>query len=176
MNVPPSALHALAAGGVVAAFLVAAGTAPATPGNGAVRIPEDNQPFDIPAEDCGFPIHVGIVEDKEYVIHSTTLADGTVVERVTGSLFQTYTNTNTGKSVVANVGGPATVTTYPDGSALFDGQGHSAGWFDPSSQARTGEPGLVFTSGHVVALFDASGEGESVTFTGQQTNGCAALS
>jgi hypothetical protein len=45
-----------------------------------------NQPFDLPSSRCGFPISVGIVSDREYVIHDTFLADGTEIERISGEL------------------------------------------------------------------------------------------
>ena len=176
MHVTRSAFRALAVGGVVFAFLVGAAVAPATPGNGAVRVPAGNQPFDLDPADCGFPIHVGVVKDNEYIIHSTTLADGTLVQRITGSLLLSFTNTLTGKSVVQNIGGPGTVTFGADGSFRFDGQGHSAIFLDPVAQATTGMPGLAFTTGHVVFLVDANGLVQSFTASGNQTDGCALLS
>jgi hypothetical protein len=68
------------------------------------------------------------------------------------------------------------VTLHPDGSVLFDGQGQNVQFLDPVSQANTGEPGLVFTTGHLVALYDANGVAQRFTLSGHQTDGCALLS
>jgi hypothetical protein len=176
MHLTRSALCALVVGGAVSASLVGAGAAPATPGNGAVRVPVGNQPFDLDPADCGFPIHVDVVRDNEYFIHITTLADGTVVLQATGSLVLRFTNTDTGTSIVENVGGPGTLTFGADGSFSFDGQGHSAVFLDPASQATTGEPGVLFTTGHVNFLFDPNGVIQSFSASGGQTDGCALLS
>jgi hypothetical protein len=74
-----------------------------------------------------------------------------------------------------NIGGPGTLTIYPDGSFLFDGQGHSALLLNPV-QANTFEPGVFFTTGHLVTSADANGIAQTLTLSGQQTDGCALLS
>jgi hypothetical protein len=45
--------------------------------------------------------------------------------RLTGKLILSFTNIDTGKTIVRDEGGPGWSTFYPDGSALFDTQGHS---------------------------------------------------
>src|SRR5579884_1453208 len=102
-----------------AAALALATVAAAAPGNGAVRVPVLGGPIDLSAAYCGFPIHVAIVSNNEYYIHLTTLPNGTLIARVTGSVVETFTNEETGKSVTVNVSGPGTTTYYPDGSILF---------------------------------------------------------
>ena len=158
--------------GVVVACLVGSAAALAT--DSYHRVPVGNTPFDVGPQVCGFPIHVGIVSDKEYFTHQTTLADGTLIQQVNGKLVISLTNVSTGKTIVTNESGPGTFTSYPDGSFVFEGLGLSFNFFGPIGQANTGEPGLVLTSGHVVVHFSAStGAADSFTLDGTQTNGCA---
>lgn len=171
--------RAVLAGGVALVFLVGAGVAPGDPGNGAVRIPLFGPPFDLPARYCGFPIHVEPITQNEYIIHDTTLPDGTEIQRITGNAVLRFTNLDTGKSIVENLSGPSTVTIYPDGSQLLDTQGHNLFIFGPLGQANTGEPGLVVTSGHAVVFYSAFMGGllgQSFTLSGTQENLCALLS
>jgi hypothetical protein len=164
-------LAALAAVGVLA------GTAVATPGGDSPhRVPVNNVPFDLPATLCGFPIHVGIVADKEYFTHQETLADGTLIQQVNGKVVVSFTNTNTGKTIVENLSGPGVFYTYPDGSFLSDVTGLNASYFGPIGQANTGEPGFVLTSGHLVVHYSGvTGAADSFALSGKQTNGCALL-
>jgi hypothetical protein len=171
-------LVALAALGPVLLVLLAA-----TPGRAAQRIcvPGEphtcavgNQPFDLPLSRCGFPIGVGVVSDREYVIHDTFLADGTEIQRITGELVLSFTNTTTGKTVTENVSGPSTSTFAPDGSGRFQGQGRSWLSFGPLGQANTREPGLVFTDGVVVVGFSGN-VATSFSLSGTQVDGCALL-
>jgi hypothetical protein len=162
--------------GVVTAALALAASATASPGNGAVRIPVGNVGGEIDSSACGFAIQIGVVSDNEYIIHITTLADGTTIYRITGTLVESFTNENTGKTVVANVSGPGTEIFYPDGSVGLDAQGQGFDFFTPAEQAQFGEPGLVFLSGHQVALFAPDFSYESFQFSGSQINGCPLLS
>lgn len=170
---PPSGALVIAT--VAVSALALAAVAAASPGNGAVRVPLGNEPSDLGPEYCGFPIHVGIVSDNEYIIHDTFHTDGTEILRITGKLIQSFTNENTGKSVVVNVSGPGTITLPPDGSFIEDAHGNGAFPFDPSDQASIGEPGLVFYSGHMVITYPPTGPAQSFTLSGTQTNGCALL-
>src|SRR5262245_20310517 len=146
MKISRMARRGVTALGVAFVILVVAGIAPATPGNGggngngkgALRIPLGNVPFDLDASVCGFPIHSDVVKDKEYLIHETTLADGTVIDRITGSLVSSFTNLNTGQTIVENVSGPGNFIAYPDGTFLFDAQGQSFIVLGPTEQANTG--------------------------------------
>jgi hypothetical protein len=160
--------------GVMAMALASAGVTSAHSDNAAVREPVGNTPGDLDSSICGFPIHVEVVSDREYVIHSSTLADGTLVLRFTGLLVERFTNMDTGKSATANVGGPVTLTLFPDGSVLFDGQGLAWFYFDAVGRAATGEPGLVFTAGHAIDHFGPNVE-ETFTLSGSQVDGCRLL-
>jgi hypothetical protein len=171
-------LRGLMLAGTVAACLAASSLALAAPSDtGEHRIPVDNTDFVLGPSRCGFSISVHVVSDKEFYVKTTTLADGTLIQRGTGKLVLSFTNLNPGgKTIVENVSGPFTNTIYPNGTGgVFDGQGHSWLAFGPIGQANTGEPGLVFTSGHVVVVFGPIAA-ESFTLSGRQTNGCELLS
>jgi hypothetical protein len=164
-------LVALAATGVLV------GAAAATPGSDSPhRVPLNNTPFDVGPQVCGFTIHVGIVADNEYFTHQETLPDGTLIQQVNGRLVESFTNTDTGKTIVENLSGPGVFTTFPDGSFLVDGTGLNAQFFGPIGQANTGEPGFVLSSGHLVVHFSGvTGAADSFELSGTQTNGCALL-
>lgn len=104
----------------------------------------------------------------------TTLADGTTITRITGRLVVSYTNELTGTTIVRNVSGPTTETDHPDGTSTFAGRGNNVWTFGPVSQANTGEPGLVFTTGRAVVEV-AGGFATSFSISGNQVNGCALL-
>ena len=161
--------------GIAAAALAFAAVAAAAPGNGAVRIPVGNEPSDLGPEYCGFPIHVAVVSDNEYIVHDTFKADGTEILQITGKLVMSFTNEDTGKSVVENTSGPGTITFPRDGSFAEDAHGNGAFPFDPSDQASTGEPGLVFYSGHLAVTYGPTGPAQSFMLSGTQTDGCALL-
>lgn len=138
------------------------------------RVPVGNQPRTLPPSLCGFAVHIGIVSDNEYQ-DVTTLADGTTITDITGNLVESFTNVDTGKTIIRNVSGPTTTTSHPDGSGTEVGRGNNWWGFGPHSQANTGEPGLVFTSGRVVLQF-AGGAVTGFSLSGKQENGCALLS
>jgi len=137
------------------------------------REPVTFTPFTIPANRCGFPIDVEVVANNESQ-DVVTLADGTTVTRIRGRLVLSFTNATTGSSIVRNVSGPSTETDHPDGTGTFVGEGLSWFAFGPISQANTGEPGLVFTSGLVVLQF-AGGAVTDFSLDGKQVNGCELL-
>jgi hypothetical protein len=144
----------------------------ATP-NGSGRVPLPFTPFTLPANRCGFPIHIEAVADNEFQ-DVTTLADGTTITNIRGLLMLSFTNTNNGVTIVRNVSGPTTETDHPDGTGTFIGRGNNWFGFGPVSQGNTGEPGLVFTSGRV-ELQIAGGFITSFALSGTQTNGCDLL-
>jgi hypothetical protein len=137
------------------------------------REPVTFEPFTLPPNRCGFPIAVGVVSNNEFQ-DVMTFADGTTVTRITGKLVLSFTNTVTGFTIVRNVSGPSTEIDHPDGSATFVLEGKSWFGFGPISQANTGEPGLVFTSGRVV-LQVGDNAVTSFSLAGNQVNGCDLL-
>ena len=156
---------------ILLAITVLAAVAPA--GVAQAREPVEITPFQLPANRCGFPVDVDVVANKEYQ-DVTTLADGTTITRITGRLVLSFTHHDTGFTIVRNVSGPSTEIDHPDGTATIVYEGESWFGFGPISQANTGEPGLVFTSGLVV-LQIAGGAVTSFSLAGEQVNGCDLL-
>jgi hypothetical protein len=104
-------LLALLSTALLAATATAAAAAADPPGNPVV-----NEPFALPAAPfCGFDVNVDVLANKERST-TTTLADGTIVTRVTGKLVESYTNADSGKTIVRDVSGATTTTARPDGT------------------------------------------------------------
>lgn len=160
----------------VVATLVAGATGPAQAAGGHHRVPVHNVPADIPADVCGFAVHIGVIEDREYIVRRTVNADGSISTRVAGPLVNSLTNLDTGKSIAYDNGGPGTITTYPDGHATLDFQGHSMAWVRAAYQARLGAPALRLVNGHVTGTVDSSGDIVELATRGQVRDGCALLS
>jgi hypothetical protein len=160
---------------VIPGLLIATAVAVLAPAGSAQadRTPVTFTNFTLPANRCGFPIDIAAVTNNEYQ-DVTTLADGTTITKITGNLVLSFTNDNTGYTIVRNVSGPTTETDHPDGSITFVGEGPN--WFGigPTGQHNTGEPGLVFTSG-LVTLQIASGAVQTFSLSGTQVNGCSLL-
>lgn len=138
------------------------------------RTPVGNQPFDVPADVCGFPVHVGILDDNEYYVQSQSNADGSTTQRVTGHLVVSLTNESTGKTITENVSGPGTFTVYPDGSGRFEAQGVSFGVASPTARAD-GVPGIWVSHGAVEGTFDSSFQTTTLSPSDRLTDGCALL-
>lgn len=144
---------------------------------GDPRIPVGNTPGGIPADVCGFPIHISAVEDREYVVQRTDNPDGSITTRVTGRLVNRLTNLNTGASIDFDNGGPGTFTIYPDSHSTLDFQGNSMAWIRAPYKARLGDPALRLVSGgHILGTVDASGDIVELSTTGHVVDGCALLS
>ena len=160
--------------GIVAAAVALVALAPVSAVAADHRIPLGNTPSDIPAEDCGFPIHVDVVQDREYIVKTRDNPDGSSSLRVTGKLILRFTKTDSGDSIVRNVGGPGSVTFSDDG-AVFESEGRSVGFYSPAEQATAGVPGLQFVNGHSTVVTDANLAATSVTIRGRSEDGCALL-
>lgn len=162
--------------GLVAA-LIAVAISPAQASGGHHRVPVHNVPADIPADVCGFPIHIGVIEDQEYVVRRTVSADGSVSTQVAGPLVNSLTNLDTGASIAYDNGGPGTITSYPDGHSALDFQGHSMAWIRAAYQPRLGAPALrLVAGGHVTGIIDPAGDIVELATTGHIVDGCALLS
>ena len=145
---------------------------------GLVRVAQAREPvpdsdFPLSISGCGFLIDVAVVSNNEFN-DVTTLPDGTTITKTTGKLVLSFTNADTGFTIVRNVSGPAIVTSHPDGTGTFVAEGLNWFAFGPVSQGNTGEPGLVFTRGLVVLEF-ANGFVTSFSLQGTQVNGCEQL-
>jgi hypothetical protein len=110
-------------------------------------------PFDLPASFCGFPVHEEFPVNKEYATVSTG-ADGSTIFKITGSLFISLTNTETGKTITVNASGPGTFTFSADGTtATFDTRG--VGVYFATNLTQFGFPSnLVLASGPSLATVD----------------------
>jgi hypothetical protein len=144
---------------LVAAVAALASTGQALANKDPHRSPVPNGPFDIPADVCGFPIHVDVPRTGEYQT-VTTLPDGTQLIKITGSLVWTLTNTLTDASVTENISGPGTITVPPTGSVISV-QTHGNSIFYVTNGADFGLPNLMLTSG----LFDFSTDLSNDTLT-----------
>jgi hypothetical protein len=152
--------------GVMVLMAAVAGPAQAT-GDHHHRVPVGNTPADIPADVCGFAVHIGIVEDREYIVSRTEHADGSISTRVAGPLVNSLTNLDTG----------GTITTYPDGHATLDFQGHSMAWVRAPYQARLGAPALrLVAGGQVRGVMNSAGDIVELSTIGRVLDGCALLS
>ena len=63
------------------------------------------------------------MRSQNFVLDRTTNPDGSVTEETRGQLIRKMTNTVTGKSIVVNLSGPGSVTTFPDRSYVVEGSG-----------------------------------------------------
>ena len=120
---------------------------------------------------CGFDVDLEVVANNERTT-TTTLADGTVIKRVTGLLVESYTAN--GKTITRNVSGPTTTTKRPDQTATFVGEGNNRLLFGPNGRRNTGEPALVITSGRVVVEITGI-TATAFSLAGRQENLCALL-
>jgi hypothetical protein len=160
--------------GVLLTTAVVAVVAPA--GLARARTPVVITPFTLPGSRCGFPVDVGVVKNNE-TQDVTTLADGTTITNIRGNLVLSFTNDDTGYTIVRNVSGPTTETDRPDGTGTLVARGNNWFGFGPTSQANTGEPGLVFTSGRATLQIDlVHGVVTGFSLSGKQVDGCALLS
>ncbi len=105
---------------------------------GDPRVLVHNTPADIPADVCGFPIHIDVIDDREYWVQQTDSPDGSTTMRVTGTLKNRLTNLNTGASIDYDNGGPGMFTMYLDGHVIFDCQGHSMALDQGGASSATG--------------------------------------
>lgn len=139
------------------------------------RVPIPPIPYDIPADSCGFPIHVDVPVDKEYMT-VTTLADGTQIWVVRGSLKQLVTNENSGKSILVNSSAPGTFTIAPDGSFLMESQGEQLVYMDATQQQQTGLPGLSLITGQLTLhIGEDYGDATLLHLKGRVRNLCPEL-
>jgi hypothetical protein len=161
----------------MAAVLVAGAIVPALAAGASPRVPVLFDDFDLPADFCGFPVHVSSPVNNEFANKFTTNADGTTSIHITGRFYVGFTNLDSGKSVVYNVSGPGTFTVRQDNTfVVMEGEGRGFAIFAPAAQAAFGVPGIAVVSGHAVTTFAADGSVTSFSFSGgRPTDACAAI-
>jgi hypothetical protein len=133
-------------------------------------------PFTLDASFCGFKVRVAFPVNKEYG-KILKASDGSVL-LVTGSLKESLTNLNTGKTITANVSGQAKLTTHPDGSFTGVAHGHNGPIvLTPAEAKRFGLPTVSVTAGAATISEDPNGNITSLTLHGHVfIDVCAALS
>ncbi len=134
-------------------------------GNDFVVLPTDGG--------CAFPV-LFHDEGKGAIVTTFTDRAGNPVRQI--QTFpqdtETLTNLDTGKSITVVTTGPIFFQFEPDGSASLIFTGHTPFIVNPI----TGEPGIWYSSGQLVATFDPDGNLTSLDFTGNFVNLCDQLS
>jgi hypothetical protein len=126
---------------------------------------------------CAFQIDNNFFVTKEYTRTKETLPDGTVVFQTSGALKLAATNHDTGKTLVYNISGPGTLTTYPDGSTFLVAEGLGIQFFPPAAQQQFGIPAVAYIQGRYTEATDAQGNVTGFTHDGATIGDvCAALS
>jgi hypothetical protein len=110
---------------------------------------------------------------------ATTSGDVTTT-RTRGTLVLTFAHVDANgkviKTVTEDVSGPTTQTSNSSTTVgQFVGDGNNWEAFGPNGRINTNEPGLVFTSGHVVVDFTGI-TATSFSLRGRQEDGCRLLS
>lgn len=81
---------------------------------------------------CSFELAGVPLVDSEVTETFPPLANGDMLQSITGHLTMQLTNADTGKSIVLNVSGPGSTTTHPDGSTTVVGRGETLGFAFPT--------------------------------------------
>ena len=132
-------------------------------------------PVTLPATSCGFDVGAAAVADKEFV---TILQnpDGSTTCLVTGTLTASFTNLETGKTVIEDGSGPAKITVNPDGSYIELRKGPKIAILTPAEAARFGLPTVSVTAGALTESLAPDGTVTSASLQGQVlVDICAAL-
>jgi hypothetical protein len=134
----------------------------------------------LPAALCGFEVRVTYPVNREFAKILKT-SDGSMIVLHTGSVTESLTNLETGKTITENVSGPSKTIFFPDGSFTSLEHGRNELTLTPALAARFGLP----TMGVTVGLRSASGtfapDGTVTSITSLSLHGhaidmCAALS
>jgi hypothetical protein len=164
--------------GILPAITALAALVPAGPAQAREPVPFAPGVLDA-VRYCGFPIFIDPVVNNEYQ-DVRTLPDGTTITKITGKLVVSFTNQNTGTTIVRDVSGPTTTITHPDGTGTTVGEGNNWWTVGPVSRPIIKEPALLFTTGRAVFVFGpVTGVpfpvASSFSLSGTQVNGCALL-
>lgn len=133
-------------------------------------------PGTLPASFCGFGVGFAPVADKEF-FKTLTASDGSTTFLVTGLLTASWTNLETGKTVIENGSGPAKITVNPDGSVIELRKGLNFAILTPAEAARFGLPTVSVTSGALTESLAPDGTVTSASMQGHVlVDICTALS
>ncbi len=104
-------------------------------------------------------------------------ADGSEIFLITGALRVSFTNLQTGKTLIENVSGPGHLTANPDGSATVVARGRGFTFLMCEDARRLGMPVMFVYGGVLTEQVTADGTVTSVSMQGDvQVDVCAALS
>ncbi len=124
-----------------------------------------------------FTVRVSIVKWDAYTI-TRHLANGAVKISFRGRALAKVTNEKTGEAVIENIGGPANVIFYPNGTGTEEVSGHALVDFTAAVAGAAGVPQLTGVHeliGGIDLTFNSSGL-TSFTYVGHVTDVCALLS
>src|SRR3954468_5010326 len=162
-------LRTLAASVVaVATMVVGAPAAAANPPTREINpAPEDI----VITGQCAFPV-LGHIEGNEIDTTFTNKAgDAVKLMAVFPGNTVTFTNIATGKAIAISGAGLFHAQLKRDGSGFVQVTGHGPSFPNPI----TGEPGIWYLSGRLIAVLDADGNPTSMDSTGKLVNLCAQL-
>jgi hypothetical protein len=141
---------------------------------------QPKSPHTLPASLCGFEIRVTFPVNREF-IKVTNASDGSMIILGTGSVIESLTNLETGKTITENVSGPSKTFVSPDGSFTAVEHGRNELTLTPDLAARFGLPTVSVTVGLRSATGTFAPDGTvtsitSVSLHGHAIDMCAALS
>jgi hypothetical protein len=156
---------------LLSALVLALAVVPvATADNPVRRVNESQQDLTITGQ-CAFPV-LAHVQGREILTTFTNRAGDEVRQLgVFPGNTLTLTNGNGGESLTLPATGSFQLRFHADGSATMMLTGH--GPFVPNP--ITGEPGIWYLSGRIVATFDAEENMTSIDLTGSLENLCPRL-
>lgn len=151
--------------------LVALAVVPAATANKPIREVHASQPDMLTTDQCAFPV-LGHVEGGEIITTFTNRAGNPIRQiGVFPGNTLTLTNLDTGKSITLVATGQFHAQLKRDGSGVVRVTGHG-----PSlSHPVTGEPGIWYLSGRIIATLDTDGNPTSLDSTGKLVDLCPQL-
>jgi hypothetical protein len=137
---------------------------------------QPKSPVTLPAEFCGFEVLVTFPVNREF---STIFeaSDGSMIVLSTGSVTTSFTNLETGTTIIENTSGPSKTTIFPDGSFTALEHGRNELILPPTDAARFGLPTVSVVVGLSARSRAPDGSITSVSLHGHvAVDVCAALS
>jgi hypothetical protein len=137
-------------------------------------------PRTLPAELCGFEVRVTYPVNREFT-KILKASDGSMITLSTGSVTESLTNLETGKTITENVSGPSKTIIFPDGSFTAVEHGRNELILTPAWAAQFGLPTVSVTVGNRSVSGTFAPDGTVTTITSLSLHGhaidmCAALS
>jgi hypothetical protein len=137
-------------------------------------------PMTLPAVLCGFDVRVTYPVNREFQ-KILKASDGSMILLATGSVTESLTNLETGKTITENISGPSKTIIFPDLSFTAVEHGRNELILPPAWAARFGLPTLSVTVGLRSASGTFAPDGTVTSITSLSLHGyaidmCAALS